>query len=204
MKVTMLQCTPEPLQLIAKAASVCYDKEASDPEKLVKMLYRNGHHSVFEHVWFTFKVDGISRACSHQLVRHRKCSFTQRSQRYCEEDGFGFVEPHFEDEAQMALFRGEMDQICDVYDSLMNLSVKAEDARMVLPNACETVVVFSCDLRELMHMANERMCRRAQWEIREMMQIIKELVPEELRGFLVPRCQCPTLRCNEDCEGVIV
>ena len=61
--------------------------------KLVKHLYDNGHHSVFEHIYFTFKIEGISRACSHQLVRHRMCSFTQRSQRYCKESEFEYVAP---------------------------------------------------------------------------------------------------------------
>ena len=93
MNVTLIQATPNPIETIALMASICYDSDPKNPMGLVKHLYRNGHHSVFEHIYFTFKIEGISRACSHQLVRHRHCSFTQRSQRYCSEDGFGFVTP---------------------------------------------------------------------------------------------------------------
>ena len=93
MKVTLIQSTPNPIETIAQIASICYDSDPKNSLGLVKHLYRNGHLSVFEHIYFTFKIEGISRACSHQLVRHRHCSFTQRSQRYCSEDGFGFVTP---------------------------------------------------------------------------------------------------------------
>lgn len=86
MKVTLIQATPNPIETIAQIASICYDSDPKNPLGLVKHLYRNGHHSVFEHIYFTFKIEGISRACSHQLVRHRHCSFTQRSQRYCSEE----------------------------------------------------------------------------------------------------------------------
>ena len=93
MNVTLVQATPNPVETIAQIASICYDSNPKDPMKLVKHLYTGGHHSVFEHIYFTFKIEGISRACSHQLVRHRHCSFTQRSQRYCSEDGFDVVTP---------------------------------------------------------------------------------------------------------------
>ena len=83
MNVTLIQATPNPVETIAQIASICYDSDPKDPMKLVKHLYAGAHHSVFEHIYFTFKIEGISRACSHQLVRHRHCSFTQRSQRYC-------------------------------------------------------------------------------------------------------------------------
>ena len=93
MKVTLIQATPNPIETISKIASICYDSDPKNPLGLVKHLYKNGHHSVFEHIYFTFKIEGISRACSHQLVRHRHCSFTQRSQRYCSEDGFNYITP---------------------------------------------------------------------------------------------------------------
>ena len=76
MFVTLIQATPDPINTIAAIASICYDSDPKNPLGLVKHLYRNGHHSVFEHIYFTFKIEGISRACSHQLVRHRHCSFS--------------------------------------------------------------------------------------------------------------------------------
>ena len=81
MRVSLIQQTPNPIETISTIASICYDSDPKNSLKLVKHLYLNGHHSVFEHIYFTFRIDGISRACSHQLVRHRMCSFTQRSQR---------------------------------------------------------------------------------------------------------------------------
>ena len=67
MLVTLIQATPDPINTIAAIASICYDSDPKNPLGLVKHLYRNGHHSVFEHIYFTFKIEGISRACSHQL-----------------------------------------------------------------------------------------------------------------------------------------
>lgn len=88
MLVTPIQATPDPINTIAAIASICYDSDPKNPLGLVKHLYRNGHHSVFEHIYFTFKIEGISRACSHQLVRHRHCSFTQRSQAITNPEGW--------------------------------------------------------------------------------------------------------------------
>ena len=169
MKVTLIQATPNPIETIAQIASICYDSDPKNPIGLVKHLYRNGHHSVFEHIYFTFKIEGISRACSHQLVRHRHCSFTQRSQRYCSEDGFGVVEPDSICKIdKKGGFGSLIEEIGRHYEELQAHDIPNEDARYVLPNACETSLYLSCNLRELIHMSNERLCRRAQWEIREL------------------------------------
>ena len=198
MQVTLIQATPNPVETIAQIASICYDSNPKDPMKLVKHLYRNGHHSCFEHIYFTFKIEGISRACSHQLVRHRMCSFTQRSQRYCSEDGFGVVSP-------CTIPDGFIDYIMDVdlyYKSLQENGVPNEDARYILPNACETSLYLSCNLRELIHIANERLCSRAQWEIRELVQKMVSLVEPELQFMLVPKCKSGRIICNSPCGGI--
>ena len=125
MHVELIQSTPAPIETIAEIASICYDSDPKNPVKLVEHLYKNGHHSVFEHIYFTFKIEGISRACSHQLVRHRHCSFTQRSQRYCSEDGFGVVEP--ETIAKVDEKHGYfnfMDEVEKHYDELQALGEK--------------------------------------------------------------------------------
>lgn len=197
MKVTLIQATPNPIETIAQIASICYDSDPKNPLGLVKHLYRNGHHSVFEHIYFTFKIEGISRACSHQLVRHRHCSFTQRSQRYCSEDGFGYVRPESTDN----LFDTYVTGIESWYKQMQNAGVPNEDARYVLPNACETSLYLSCNLRELIHMSNERLCKRAQWEIRELVQQMVDLVPEALHFMLVPKCQSGRIICNSPCGG---
>ena len=199
MHVSLIQATPTPIKTIAQIASICYDSNPKNPMGLVKHLYRNGHHSVFEHIYFTFKIEGISRACSHQLVRHRHCSFTQRSQRYCSEDGFGFVTPPAIDSGH---FANDMEDIKDWYEDYQQSGVPNEDARYVLPNACETELYLSCNLRELIHIANERLCLRAQWEIRELVEKMVSLVDPELHFMLVPKCKSGRIVCHEVCRGV--
>ena len=200
MQVTLIQATPNPIETIAQIASICYDSDPKNPLKLVKHLYQNGHHSVMEHIYFTFKIEGISRACSHQLVRHRMCSFTQRSQRYCSEDGFDYVTPR---SITDGVFTGSYDyRMFDTnkyYTVLQHEGVPNEDARYILPNACSTELYLSCNLRELIHIANERLCSRAQWEIRELAQKMVALVDPELQFMLVPKCQSGRIICNTPC-----
>lgn len=202
MKVTLIQATPNPIETIAQIASICYDSDPSNAMGLVKHLYRNGHHSVFEHIYFTFKIEGISRACSHQLVRHRHCSFTQRSQRYCSEDGFVVVEPESirEIDAKRGYF-GLMETIGEHYNELQGNGIPNEDARYVLPNACATSLYLSCNLRELIHLANERLCLRAQWEIRNLVREMITQVPSALHFMLVPKCKSGRIICHENCGG---
>ena len=203
MKVTLVQATPDPIQTIAMIASICYDSNPSDPMKLVEHCYKNGHLSVMEHIYFTFKVEGISRACSHQLVRHRYCSFTQRSQRYCSEDGFKVILPpsiekNYSSECDYDHIVRDIDE---TYAELQNSGIPNEDARYILPNACETSLYLSCNLRELIHMSNERLCRRAQWEIRELVQQMVSLVDPALHFMLVPKCESGRIICHTPCAN---
>lgn len=201
MKVTLIQSTPNPIGTIAQIASICYDSDPKNPLGLVKHLYKNGHHSVFEHIYFTFKIEGISRACSHQLVRHRHCSFTQRSQRYCSEDGFNFVLPPEVSKNNFDLPYNGMMRDAEGNYKLLNKFVPNEDARYVLPNACETALYLSCNLRELIHMANERLCTRAQWEIRALVQQMVYCVNADLWFMLVPKCKSERIICNSPCAN---
>ena len=198
MKVRLVQATSKPIEVIAKIASICYDSDPKNALGLVKHLYANGHHSCFEHIYFTFKIEGISRACSHQLVRHRHCSFTQRSQRYCSEDGFEFVTPGTVPDRLLA---ADMKVIGDWYEDYQASGIPNEDARYILPNACATSLYLSCNLRELIHMANERLCTRAQWEIRDLVKEMCGLVDAQLHFMLVPKCQSGRIICNSPCGG---
>lgn len=206
MKVTLIQQTPNPVETIAQIASICYDSKPKNPEAMVKKLYLNGHHSVFEHIWFTFKVEGISRACSHQLVRHRMAAVTQRSQRYVEEKDLtkACVTPYditMEADA-LALYEKTIRKTGAAYEELIHMhSVPKEDARFLLPNACATEMYFSCNLRELIHIANERLCSRAQWEIREVVTQMCSLADESVRWMLVPKCRSGWMICNSPCKG---
>lgn len=199
MKVSVIQATSKPIETIAQIASICYDSDPKNPLGLVKNLYRNGHHSVFEHIYFTFKIEGISRACSHQLVRHRHCSFTQRSQRYCSEDGFDYVIP---DTINPSLFAADIASLKSWYENYQEQGVPNEDARYILPNACATSLYLSCNLRELILIANERLCTRAQWEIRELVKEMVALVNPELQFMLVPKCKSGRIICNSPCGKV--
>ena len=200
MKVRLVQATSKPIEAIAKIASICYDSDPKNPIGLVKHLYRNGHHSVFEHIYFTFKIEGISRACSHQLVRHRHCSFTQRSQRYCSEVGREAVmPPSINDMYCFPIYADELLGIEEAYNNLIGDGVPKEDARYILPNACTTDLYLSCNLRELIHIANERLCTRAQWEIRELVKQMVALVDPQLQFMLVPKCQSGRIICNSPC-----
>ena len=196
MNVTLIQATPNPVETIAQIASICYDSDPKDPMALVKHLYKNAHDSVFEHIYFTFKIEGISRACSHQLVRHRHCSFTQRSQRYCSEDGFEYVTPDTIDNRSMNVAMGRIE---GWYNGCQEIGVPNEDARYILPNACATSLYLSCNLRELIHMANERLCTRAQWEIRNLVREMCGLVDHQLHFMLVPKCKSGRIICNSPC-----
>ena len=196
MKVTLIQATPNPIETISKIASICYDSDPKNPLGLVKHLYKNGHHSVFEHIYFTFKIEGISRACSHQLVRHRHCSFTQRSQRYCSENGFDYVTPPTITENWFDVC---MDDIKYWYNVHQEHDIPNEDARYILPNACVTELYLSCNLRELIHIANERLCSRAQWEIRELVKQMVALIDPKLHFMLVPKCKSGRIICNSPC-----
>lgn len=201
MRISLIQATPNPIETIAKIASICYDSDPKNPLGLVKHLYLNGHLSVFEHIYFTFKIEGISRACSHQLVRHRHCSFTQRSQRYCSEDGFEVVVPRSIKRTDNKDIYGFVTSHCDqAYRNLQAIGIPNEDARMVLPNACTTSLYLSCNLRELIHICNERLCSRAQWEIRDMVKEMVALVDPELQFMLVPKCKSGRIICNSPCK----
>ena len=200
MQVTLIQATPNPIETIAQIASICYDSDPKNAMGLVKHLYNNGHHSVFEHIYFTFKIEGISRACSHQLVRHRHCSFTQRSQRYCSEEEFEYVTPPT---VKKEAFDTDMSCTASNYTWYRDMGATNEDARYVLPNACATSLYLSCNLRELIHMANERLCTRAQWEIRDLVREMCNLVDPQLQFMLVPKCKSGRIICNSPCGGKV-
>lgn len=194
MKVELRRITNDPILAIEEAASNCYNSEPTGDGKIMKHCIKSGHTSVTEFCDFTFRIEGVSRALSHQLVRHRLASYAQRSQRYCSEDRFGFVVPKSicENKDAWNTYGALMRGIKNTYQELQDIGVPNEDARMVLPNACETTIEVKMNLRALMHFMNERLCSCAQWEIRElamkMRSAIIEKVPE-LAEYLVPKCE---------------
>lgn len=189
MNVELIQYTPDPEKVVAAAARLCYSAdpvpelmERLSDEKIagfVRKLQSMGHLSPFEHVSFQFSIDGVSRALSHQLVRHRIASYSQRSQRYVKEAGFSFVTPPSIQRNPEALDRFEnvMQTLQGAYQELLK-TVPAEDARYLLPNACTTSLVATFNARSLLNFFEHRTCMRAQWEIRQLAQKMLTLVRE--------------------------
>ena len=191
-KVELVYITPDAAQKIESIACVCYDSEPTEDCKIFKGCMKSGHMSVAEHSDLTFKVT-CSRACSHQLVRHRTNKYTQRSQRYCTEDGFEYYTPDsIKANKCVHIYTEAMNLIQDYYNILIENGVPAEDARYVLPNACETVLYITMDFRNFFHFLNERLCTRAQKEIRDIAKEMARLAVEAcpiIEPYCVPKCE---------------
>lgn len=224
MHVELLYHTPDPERAIATAARLCYAPVGATelmetmPEERVRSVLatviKSGHLSTLEHASYTFAVDGVSRALTHQLVRHRIASFNQQSQRYVKfADGVPVVKPGTvtdNDEASR-IFDETVDAIEAAYARLLELGVPAEDARYLLPNAAESKIVITMNVRELLHFFSLRCCNRAQWEIREMAHRMLELArPTAPYIFLdagagCVRGACPEgkMTCGRPCPKVV-
>ena len=199
------------------AAKLCYSPVGVDEiaenltqesiNKFLNMLVSMGHESPIEHVTFTFGIEGISRSCPHQIVRHRIASFSQQSQRYVKLDQFEYIiPPEIErNEEAKKIFIESMNKCQEDYDKLVEIlfakhyqelldkgvsekkaksqaeKMSIEDARYVFPNACETKMVFTINARSLYNFFHHRCCERAQWEIRElateMLRLVREVAP---------------------------
>ena len=188
MHVELLYHTPDPERAVATAARLCYAPigaselmEELSEERIrgvLKTIMASGHFSTLEHAGYTFAIDGVSRALTHQLVRHRLASFNQQSQRYVSyTDGLETVKPESiagNDEANR-LFDEVIERTVEAYQALLEAGIPAEDARYLLPNAAETKIVVTMNIRELLHFFNLRCCNRAQWEIRALAWKMLEL-----------------------------
>ena len=186
LKVILLRHTLSPEETIALSAKLCYSKSTiedlkekiskKDQSAFIEKLMGMGHESVLEHVTFSFGVEGVSRVLLAQLTRHRIASFSVQSQRYVSyENGFGYIMPDSIaalGEEAVQQYQKQMDTIEGWYVEWQKKLGKGEksneDARFVLPNACETRLVVTMNVRELRHFFSLRMCNRAQWEIRQM------------------------------------
>lgn len=210
--VQLIEHTPNPERVIATAAKLCYSAsgigdlfDGLTPEKsaeFVQKLMNMGHESPIEHVSFTFGIEGISRACSHQLVRHRIASYSQQSQRYVNMNDFSFVTPPSiaKNDNVNAIYNQFIENIAGCYRTLQSMlsedfykklvadgmdekkakqtaeKLANEDARFILPNACETKIVVTMNARSLYNFFAHRCCNRAQWEIRDVAEQMYKLV----------------------------
>jgi thymidylate synthase (FAD) len=189
MDVRLLYHTPSPEPAVAAAARLCYApvgaaelmEQMSDEarEKVLRVIMVSGHFSALEHASYTFAIEGVSRAMTHQLVRHRMASYNQQSQRYVSyaDDPAFIVPPSIDaDPAQREAFLQACAEAFVAYRAAVDSGVEPEDARYLLPNAMETKIVVTMNMRELLHFFELRCCRRAQWEIRDLALAMLDLV----------------------------
>ena len=194
LKVELLRHTYNPEETIALAARLCYsddhindlaEKVKRNPNEFVEKLLSLGHESPLEHVTFTFGIEGVSRALLAQITRHRIASFSVQSQRYIDHEDFDYIVPPSIEalgEDYINLYKSQMG-VCNAwYKQWKEKGVPGEDARFVLPNACETRMIMTMNVRELFHFFSLRCCNRAQWEIRalaeEMLKLCIYTAPE--------------------------
>lgn len=214
--VVLIEYTPNPCSVVAAAGRLCYSNadidalrtrvSEKDQTKYLTMLRKLGHLSTFEHVSFTFGIEGVSRALLAQITRHRIASFSVQSQRYVGqsgEDGIDYIlPPEIEKlgDEYVKRFADQMDMMDKWYREWLELLGEGgkEDARFVLPNAAATRMVVTMNARELNHFFALRCCNRAQWEIRDVAwQMLK--LAHEAAPALFDECgpECLRGRCPE-------
>jgi thymidylate synthase (FAD) len=202
LNVQLLESTTDAILVIYAACRQCYSPQFSgdifksnnvsldDKTEFVRKVVASGHDSPLEHVKFTFAVEGVSRALTHQLVRHRMASYSQQSQRYVQESNFEYiVPPSIETDQELkAEFIQAMQDIQAAYNRLLSRFKQKgktgeqanQDARFVLPQAAETKIVLTMNCRELLHFFKHRCCIRAQWEIRALANQMLAMAQEKL------------------------
>jgi len=194
LKIRLLRFTADAERLCGTAASTSiksgspsdiFEKmDAETAKKKIRRVTGYGHGSVIEHASFTFSIEGVSRAMTHQLVRHRIASYTQQSQRYVTYDTLeSYVTPPSieKDKKARTNYEQTLAKISETYQNLLKMGIRKEDARFVLPNAAKTNIIVTMNARELRHFFNLRCCQRAQWEIKqtatEMLKLAKKATP---------------------------
>lgn len=210
MDVILLSCTPNPEKIVAIAARLCYSNKSpldlytdltdKEIEKLINIVTSNGHLSTLEHATFTFGVSDISRACTHQLVRHRMASYNQQSQRYVDlskDQNTILPKSILSSEEAKSEYLNITKIAHEGYSKLVKMGIPKEDARYLLPNSYPSNIIVTMNARELMHFFEVRCCNRSQWEIRDlawkMLKICKSVAPR-LFKYSGPKCmfdKCP-------------
>jgi len=220
MRVALLTHTPNARELIYAAFRQCYHAGyagdmwpsllAGEPDQerqaeFVAQILESGHASPIEHVSFTFALSGVSRALTHQLVRHRLASYSQQSQRYVDASRFDYIMPPSvaKNAAAKERFMRFMDAAGEAYRDIRRLleadgrtgAQANEDARFLLPQAVQTRIVVTMNCRSLLNFFEQRCCMRAQWELRavanNMLDICREALPEI---FIPAGAKCERLR----------
>ena len=189
MEVELITFTPEPDIIAAAAALLTHtnsdfkdlkDKDTDELRKILRAVIDMGHESIVEHTYFTFAISGVSRALTHQLVRHRIASYSQQSQRYVKQDLTYIIPPNIKKKF-VKEFEEIMKHIWEFYNTLREHQIPIEDARYVLPNASCSRVLVSMNARSLLNFFELRCCLHAQWEINKlawkMLQLVRKVAP---------------------------
>lgn len=218
MEVRLIDITSEPVKRIYRAYRICYSKDKyedieilsinghPDIEKMInfiKPLMDKGHLSPMEHVSFSFSIEGLSRAALAQLTRHRTFKFNVQSQRYVDGSNFNFVVPELkyleesQREEMQETFRNMFQALKESYSDLIELGIKKEDARAILPQATTCNLIVTCDLRNFRNFLKQRLCVHAQSEIRELADEMNKLVKVQVPFVDYKILRCQQGLCNE-------
>lgn len=212
MKVTLVDITQNAVEKVFRAYRICYSKTGFNdvkPRSLEEMiefilpLMADGHTSPLEHVSFTFAIDGISRAALAQITRHRTFKFNVQSQRYVDGEAFTGVLPKLDymdkDRRELALksINNHFVVMKEAYKGLLNIGVRKEDARAILPNMTTCNLVVTCDLHNFRNFLRQRLCNEAQEEIRELAMIMNERVKTFVPFSDYKVLNCENGKCNK-------
>ncbi|MDG6907331.1 MAG: FAD-dependent thymidylate synthase [Nitrososphaerota archaeon] len=202
MRVRLLWYTPNPEVMVALAMRRCYNsKPIEELEKeiqskpgyekeLIAKALRDKTFDVIEHAVFMFEIEGVSRICTHQLVRHRIASYDQESQRFSAVEREDFIVPQSiqTNPEALQLYQSVLKTSIEAFKKLKELEVPKEDARFVLPQSIGTKLVITANARSLMHFFYLRTAKQAQWEIRELAEAMlaecRKVAPTIFREIL--------------------
>lgn len=212
MKIKLLNHYPDE-STAHMAAAICVGKLDTANERNMLSAVKSGHYSILEHLPMTFLVEDVSRALTHQLVRHRIASYSQESQRYCKidtnEDWYITPKTVSSSDKQKNVYSNEwvrnaldsydsaMSVIKDIYKGLIAIGIPIEDARMILPNATKTKIIVTLNARSFIEQCQKRLCNKSQWEIKEMYRLMKEAIKDiypTVYELSIPPCvhkKCP-------------
>lgn len=188
MKIDLLHYTP--LEIVVEAIRTCYDSmDKSDnlgekDKNLIRKIIKMGHTSTIEHIVYTWRIQNISRVCSHQIIRHRIASYSQQSHRYTSPKNF--ITPPSMQKLTMDGYTKEnlMHYVWDLYDALIDAGIPKEDARYFLPQAVTTNLIMTINARSLRNFFKLRLDKHAQWEIRQLAENMFLKIPKEHRNTL--------------------
>lgn len=209
LKIKLISYTYNPIETIYRAYRTCYSKNIpteikipNTKQEMISFIEKYiQHESPLEHCNFTFSIEGVSRSLSHQLVRHRLASYSQKSQRYVSEEGFDYVVPKSikKNETVLDMYTSLMEVINETYHLFNDIyKIPKEDIRYILPNATTTNLIMTMNLREFRRFYAERSCKRAQWEIRKLAEMLMEEVKQAIpfADYKVKKCGVTCFDCQ--------